>query len=143
MNYAKGLPQGSNGIEFQNSPPAYTAIVRYADDNASTSSVLTLSSVTTAIEVAAVGAAAVIRWIPVTETAAVTPFASVITAEGTANYDHVIPSGAVRRFVVPIERTPANAPVGSVLGPNVALGLYQRVAIKSTAVASVLTSEYN
>ena len=66
---------------------------------------------------------------------------SVISiAGGTANFDHAIPTGTVRRFVIPIE---ARATQGaSAVGINRGEGLYQRVAIKSIGIASVLTTEY-
>ncbi len=87
------------------------------------------------------GQAAVVRWVPTTETAAVSPFASVISIAGaTANFDNIVPVGQVRRFTVPIERY-VNS-MASVQGANRDLGLYQRVAIKSTGVGSVLTAEF-
>lgn len=137
MNYAKSLPRGKDGTEFQNSPPPFTAIVRSSSENATVSSVITVSSVTTALEIAAIGGSAVIKWIATTDTTA-----SVISAAATANFDHVIPSGTVRRFVIPQERTPSQDPVGSVQGLNLQLGLYQRYAIKTIGIASVLTTEY-
>lgn len=137
MNYAKSLARGTDSTEFQNSPPPYVAIVRTGSENSSASSVLTVSSITTALEIAAVGGPAVIKWIATTDTQA-----SVVSAAATANFDHVIPTGTFRRFVIPQERTPSNNPTGSVQGVNLEKGLYQRYAIKSIGVASVLTTEY-
>jgi hypothetical protein len=113
------------------------AIARYGAENATASSVITVSSITTAIEVAAVGGPAVMRWVSTSDTQA-----SVVSAVSGANFDHVIPTGQFRRFVIPVERMPQADTAGSVLGINVAQGLYARVAVKSIGVASVLTSEY-
>lgn len=138
MNYAKPLARGKDGTEFQGPPPPYVALVRNVSENAIASSVFTVSSVTTAIEVAAVGQAVLVKWITTSDTTA-----SVIgVAGGTANFDHVVASGTVRRFIIPVERTPSNDPVGSVQGVNLQLGLYQRVAIKSTGIGSILATEY-
>lgn len=137
MNYAKSLPHGKDGTEFQNIPPPLTAIARSAAENSSASSVLTVSSMTTAIEIAAVGAPAAMRWVATSDTQA-----SVVSAVASPNFDYIIPTGTVRRFVIPQERVPSNNPLGSVQGINLELGLYQRFAIKSIGIASVLTSEY-
>lgn len=137
QNYAKSLPQGKNGTEFQNSPPPFTAIVRNISENASASSVITVSSITTALEIAAIGGPAVIKWISTNDTTA-----SVVSAAGTANFDNIISSGTLRRFVIPIERTSSNDPVGSVQGINLQLGLYQRFAVKSIGIGSVIALEY-
>lgn len=115
-------------------PPAFVSQARYDNENATASSVMTLTDNTTVIEVTALGVSAVLKWIPTTDTTA-----SVISAAGTANYDHVIPAGNLRRFVIPIERA---LPAPSIQGINKAMGLYNRVAIKSTGIGSVLTSEF-
>lgn len=137
MNYAKGLPHGKDGTEFQNSPPPFTAITRYGSENGTASSVISVSSVTTAIEIAAVGSPVLMRWVATSDTQA-----SVTGAVAAPNFDHVIPTGTMRRFVIPQERTPSNDPAGSVQGVNLQMGLYQRVAVKTIGAASVLTSEY-
>jgi len=46
----------------------------------------------------------------------------------------------VRRFVIPIETRADQG--SSAVGINRGEGLYQRVAIKSIGIASVLTTEY-
>lgn len=141
-NYAKGQPLGDNDTPLYDCPPAVKAVAQYVYENGTASSVISVSHNTTAIEVAAGGAGAVLRWIPSTETAAVSPFASVIAIAGaTANYDHVIAANTVRRFVIPQESTP-NQGTSSMVGENRAYGLFQRVAIKSQGIGSVLTSEY-
>lgn len=137
MNYAKQLAHGRDGVEMQNSPPPFAAINRFGGENSSASSVITVSSITTAVEIAAVGGPAVMRWVTTADTQA-----SVVSAISGTNFDHVIPTGTLRRFVIPQERTPTNDPTASVQGVNLQMGLYQRVAVKSVGVASVLTTEY-
>ena len=134
-NYAPALPRGKDDESLHDFPAAKLALARYAPENSTASSVISVSHDTTALEIAAVGGAAVMKWIT---TGSTNP--SVISiAGGTANFDHVIPSGEVRKFVIPIESNPQT---GSVQGVNRELGLYQRVAIKSIGVASVLTAEF-
>lgn len=136
LQYAPKLPTDASGQAMQELPSAVKAKARYTNENATASSVISVSHDTTGIEVAAVGQAAAIRWVATTDTQA-----SVVTVAGaTSNYDHIIPAGTVRRFVIPIEAqgtTPA-----SVQGQNRLNGLYQRVAIKSAGVGSVLLTEY-
>ena len=113
------------------------AVNRYSSENASVSSVISLTSITSAIEIAAVGGPAVVRWIKTSDTQA-----SVVSAVSGANFDHVIPTGTFRRFVVPIEVNPTTNNATGSLGTNLANGLYQRVAYKSIGTASVLATEY-
>lgn len=146
QNYAAGTPVGGNHTPLFGSPAAYKAVEQYTYENAVASSVISLTDNTTAIEVTAVGVPAFVRFVPASETAAVSPFGSVISAAGaTANYDFVVPANTVRRLVVPIE-TSANTTVGatatSVVGQRVEYGLFARVAIKGSGVSSVLVAEY-
>lgn len=137
QNYARGVPMGNNQIEFQNCPPAVKAVARYVGENATASSVITLSANTTAIEIGTGGALAVMRWVSVGDTQA-----SVVAVAGTtSNYDHEIPANSFRRFVVPIE---VNNPqgYGSMVGANIENGLFRRVAVKTSGISSVLVSEY-
>ena len=135
MNYAPRLAQDKNGESMQEYPSPKLALQIYAPENSSASSVISVSHNTTALEIAAVGGAAVMKWITTGNT---NP--SVISIAGsTANFDHVIPTGTVRRFVIPIESNPQT---GSVQGINREIGLYQRVAIKSIGIASVLLAEF-
>lgn len=138
-NYSKPMARDRQGEPIQSAPAPFKAFATYGSENATASSVITANDNTTTIEVSAQGGTAFLRWVPSTETAAVTPFASVISAAGTANFDHVIPSGSMRRFIVPIELAMVQS---SVVGANVQNGLYKRYAIKSVGVASVLTNEY-
>lgn len=135
MSYPKPLPVDQNRTPLQEFPAPYLAKAVYASDNSTASSVISVSHDTTTLEVAAVGGAAVVKWIATSNT---NP--SVISAAGTANFDHVVPSGAIRRFVLPKESI--GVAMGSVVGINRREGLYQRVAVKSVGVASVLTTEF-
>lgn len=137
QNYSQGIPTGSNGNPHFLSPPNRVALEQYVSENGTASSVLTLTQDTNAIEVAAGGAGAVLRWV----TTADTEGSVVAIAGSTANYDHAVPANTFRRFVVPVESMPATG-YGSLMGSNRANGLYRRVAIKSQGVGSVLLSEY-
>lgn len=132
-NYAKNIPRDKGGAPMDGLPANYLSLARSDNENAVVSSVITLTDNTTAIEITAVGAPVVMRWVGAGDTQA-----SVISAAGTANFDHVISSGVLRRFVVPIESMPSS----SIVGANVQNGLYKRVAVKSITIASVLTSEF-
>ena len=102
LQYAARLPIDASGLPMQEFPAPLKAKVITASDNATVSSFIGLGHDTTSIEVAAVGVGAGIRWLKTTETAAA-PAGSVITAAGTANFDHFVPAGSVRKFVVPID----------------------------------------
>ena len=123
-------------------PAPYVGTARANRDNAVASSVISLNPNTTALEVGTFGGqGVVIRWVPTTETAAVSPFASVISSGLGANFDHFVPPSTYRRFVIPKEtggnsQNP-NSQAGSVHG------LYQRVAIinAGATASSVLTAE--
>lgn len=129
---------------MQEFPAPYLAKARYVNENGVASSVISVTPDTTSIEITANGGAAIMRWVPISETAAVAPFASVIGVAGaTANYDHVIPANTMRRFAIPIEGL-YMAP-SSMVGSNIENGLYRRFAIKSATLlglSSVLTSEF-
>lgn len=132
-NYAGGPPMGSNQVELQNSPAPYKALTQYYAPNGGTSSVITMTDNTTAIEIGAGGAAVLMRWVNVADTAA---------SVTSANYDHVIPASTVRRFVLPIEVQNNAQGSGSVVGQRVAYGLFTRVAYKNEGTGSVFTTEY-
>lgn len=141
INYASPLSHSRNGDELQDFGLPAKAIARYFTNNATASSVITLNDNTTTVDIYAAGQSVAIRWVPASETAAVSPFASVITAVGaTANFDYVIPQNYYRRFVVPVEGqgTP------SIVGLGVQAGLYRRLAVVSAGtVSSILVSEFN
>jgi len=132
------LPHDKGNNVMQEFPAATSVLAMYASENSSTSSVISVTHDTTTIEIAAVGGPAVMRW--VSSVVAFGAASSVISAAGTANFNHVIPTGTVRRFAIPIERQDTNPQ--SVQGVNRLNGLYNRVAIKSIGVASVLLTEY-
>lgn len=131
--YAVPLPNDKNGNPLQGIPSPKVANTRYGSENGTASSVMTMTDNTTVVEIAAIGGPAVMRWVAASDTQA-----SVISAVATANFDYVIPSATMRRFVVPIE----SVGVSSVVGINPQAGLYRRYAVKSIGVASVLSSEY-
>jgi len=142
-NYAPILPRDKGDAPLQAYPSPKKALAVYASENSSASSVVSLTHDTTAVEFAAVTVPAVIRWIPVGETASATGgtfvAASVLSDATGANFDHVVPIHTLRRFVVPIERSGSSP---SVQGVNQELGLYQRVAFKSIGIGSVLLTEF-
>ena len=132
------LPRDNGQEAMQEFPATASLLAVYASENASASSVISVTHDTTILEIAAVGGPAVMRF--VSSVAAFGAATSVISAAGTANFDHVIPTATVRRFALPIERFDTNPT--SVQGANRMNGLYNRVAIKSIGVASVLLTEY-
>lgn len=136
-NYARVQAVDTGGNPHFQCPPPFKAYATYAPDTSGVSSVITLNDNTSVVEVAAQGTAAVIRWIPTTETAAVSPFASVISSTIAANFDNVVPANSMRRFVVPREVMGTS----SLVGINITEGLYRRLAIKNTGIGSVLTIE--
>lgn len=144
VNPYRNLPHSQAGDSLQEFPAPYLSKARYTNENGVASSVISVSPDTTSLEITANGGAAIMRWIPIGETAAVGPFASVIGVTGaTANYDHVIPANTMRRFAIPIEGT-YQAP-SSMVGSNIENGLYRRVAIKSATLlglSSILVSEF-
>lgn len=132
------LPRDKGGETMQEFPSTASVLAVYASENASASSVITLTPDTTILEIATIGVSptgAVMRYVRTADTQG-----SVISAAGTANFKHVIGNNTVRRFAVPIEGT-YQAP-SSMVGANIQNGLYRRVAIKSLGVASVLFTEY-
>ena len=136
INPYPALPVDKNGNALQNYPAAKVALQRFTSENATVSSVISVTHNTTAIEVAAVGGAVAIKWIPTTDTEA-----SIITIAGaTSNYDHAVVTGEVRRFVIPIESQGTGNQ--SVVGVNRQNGLYRRIAYKSVGIASVMLTEY-
>lgn len=132
VNYARPLPVDRMGHVMVNVPPAASTFGSTHRENTSNSSVTSLSDNTSVVEVTAVGAGAAIRW-------ATNQATSVVTAQGTANFDNVIAAGATRLFVVP--RRVAAVP--SISGINSQEGLFSGIATKTIAGAgSVLLAEY-
>lgn len=135
-----GFGMANNQYPRTDAQPPIKAINITSSENATTSSVITLSDNTTSIEIAAQGAGAVMRWVFATDASG--PATSVISAAGTANFDHFIGSGTVRRFVIPIEVQNNAQGYSSMVGQRVANGLFARVAYKTFGVGSVLVTEY-
>lgn len=129
------IPLDANRTPMQNYPPPSSVVATYADENTAASSVISLTHDTVAIEIAAIGNNAVMRWVRTAETEA-----SVVSAVSGANFHHIIGTGTVRQFVVPQEANTGSP--ASAQGINRREGLYQRVAIKSIGTASVLLTEY-
>lgn len=137
-DYSMGKPMGNNGVPQYDNPPAVKALQRYVSENATASSVLTLTDNTTSIEIGTGGSPAVMRWVSASDTQA----SIVAIAGATANFDHEIAANTVRRFVVPIEVQNNSQGYSSMVGIRVANGLFARVAVKTQGIASVLVSEY-
>lgn len=138
-NYAKQLPRDKSGELMQEYYPPFKALAQNMRNNLTVSSVFTLNDSTSVVEIAANGSPVAMRWVPVTETAGTSPFASVITTIGTENFDHIIAKDTVKQFVVPIETQGTS----SVVGINKQAGLYNRIAVMSgAAVSSVMVSEF-
>jgi len=142
-NYVKGLPHAVDQEVLQEFPAPVRAVETTMKENAVVSSAMLINPTATNLEISALGGSgAVIRWVPITETAAVAPRASVVASGLGANFDHHIPAGTYRRFAVPKETQGqlqgAGMQVGSVHG------LYQRLAIinASAAPSSVLVVQY-
>ncbi len=134
QNVANSLARDKGNEPMQEFPAPVLAIQRITSENATASSVISLSDRTVQLEVTATTTAAALRWVASSDTQG-----SVIAIAGaTANYDHIIPANTMRRFVVPQER----AGIPSISGANVMNGLYSRVAYKSLGIGSVMTSEY-
>jgi hypothetical protein len=144
MNYSKSLPRDTGGAPLQEFPAPYKAVVTTHKPNCSSSSILYLNPNTTLIEVSAFGGQGVaVRWVPSVEGAAATPFGSVVGATSllgiSPNFDHIIPTGVVRRFVIPKET------MGQATGQAASIhGLYSKMAFinTGTTAASILATEF-
>lgn len=135
-NYARGVPVGNNQVPFNSLgiPPTVKAIDRVASANDSTSSLIGLTANTTSIEIVAGTIPAIMRWVPATEASG--------SVSGTS-FDHAIPSGGMRRFVVPIEVNNAQG-YSSMVGLNVENGLFKQIAVQGHGGGngSVLVTQY-
>ncbi len=131
--YATPRANDIYGNVIQGTAMVQTAITTTSSENAIASSVITVNDNTTDLEVSAVGAPAVIKWIGRGDT-----IGSVISVAGTANFDVVIPSGVVRHLVIPRETQGTS----SLVGANIANGLYNRIAWKTIGAGSILATQY-
>lgn len=130
------VPLDANRTPMHGFPPTSSVVAVYNSENAAVSSVISLTHDTVRVEIASIGAPAVMRWVRQADTEA-----SIVTAVSGANFHHVIPTATYRQFVVPQET--GTGAVASAQGVNRKEGLYQRIAIKTTAGnASVLLTEY-
>ena len=144
MNYSKSLPRDTGGAPMQQFPAPYKAVAVIHKANCSSSSVLYLNPDSTLIEIAAWGGQGVaIRWVPSVEGAGATPFMSVVAATSllgiTPNFDHIIPTDTVRRFVIP------KATMGQATGQAGSVnGLYVKMAFinTGTTASSILATEF-
>lgn len=131
--YAKPVAVDKNGNTLDSQPLPLKALVTVVSENGAVSSVITLNDNTTDIEIAAVSAPVAIRWIARGDTQG-----SVLTVAGTANYDAFLQSNQTKRFIVPIETIGTS----SVVGANIANGLYNRLAYKTVGIGSILSNQY-
>lgn len=131
--YAKPIPVDKLGNPLTENQVQVKANTTIVSENATVSSVVTLNDNTTDLEIASTGVPVFIKWISRTDTTA-----SVISAAGTANYDHVIPPNWIRKFTVPVEQLGTS----SLVGANIGNGLYNRVAWKTGGIGSILATQY-
>ena len=140
QNYAQMTPRDKGSYPRHDLVPAMTAKARTNKENAVTSSILNLTHDTTEIEVAAVNAHVALKWLDQATIDSSVAGTSVITAAGSGNWDHIVQTDTVRRFVPPISKFVQS---GSIQGINRELGIYPAVAYKTFAGnGSVLTAEY-
>ncbi len=135
-NYANPIPHDESNTPLQGFPAPVIALASTTIVT-NISSVVTFNDNATDIEVAALNAAAAIKWIGI-GAAQTSVIASTI---GANNFDHIIPSGTMRKFVIPRETQGIVGPVPA----NSIHGLYQRMAVvttTNTAVGSVLVTQY-
>lgn len=130
-----GLGVGDNGTVFSSdASPLGPAKKQYISENGTASSVVTVTDGTTVVEVGAVGAPVYIKWVARTDTTA-----SVVAVAGaTANFDDYVPANTTRVFPIPQEILGTS----SIVGANIANGLYNRVAWKSAGIGSVIGIEF-
>lgn len=141
-NYVNNLSRDKGGEALQEFPPPVESLASYQRENNVASSVISLTPNTVSLEVGAFGGqGVVIRWVSLTETAAAAGAKASVIASGLgANFDHWIPTGMFRKFVVPKETQGqmAGGQIGSVNG------LIQRIALINggATASSVLLTEY-
>lgn len=137
LQYASRLSIDSSAAPLQEFVVPHVAVSVIGSENATASSVITLTDATTTVEIGAFGTGAVAKWITVGDTGA-----SVVSAgAGGGNYDVIIPPNYFRRLVVPIEVIPTPSTMSGG-GGNSRNGLYKRLAFKTTGIGSILTVQY-
>lgn len=134
MNYAQQLPRTRNDMDIPGSPPGFPSLQSQAGVPI-VSSVLTFTDKSTFLELSVIsgqaGSGGIIgKW----GTASVT----------ATNFDFFVNSGVTRQMVIPVSVMGIGQPSASVVGANVANGLYTAVALKgaTTVSSSVFSSEY-
>ena len=130
VNYAKQIGKDRNDQPFIPSHVPTSTLGSVYRDNASASSVTSLTDNTSVVEVTAITTAAGIRW-------AVNQATSIITGAG-ANFDNIIPLNGTRTFIVP-RRQQA---VASISGINTQEGLFPAIATISIGNGSVMLAQY-
>lgn len=136
VNPYPNLPHDKGNNVMQNVTPTASIKAIRVLEQGTISSVYSLTPDTTFIEIAALIVPAAMRWVRSGDGQG-----SVITVVTGANFEHIIPTGTVRQFAVPIESMYL-AP-SSMVGANVQNGLYAKVAVKSLlAAGSVMLTEF-
>src|SRR3990167_1128228 len=101
-NYSPNLPRDLGGGLKQGYPPAMVAKAQKTSENAVLSSILLLGENTSELEMLAVGQTTAIKWLSQATIDSSVAGTSVLTAVATGNWDHILPAGEPRRFVVPV-----------------------------------------
>jgi hypothetical protein len=139
VNTSKQLPQDRNNAVMVNSTPAFQALQATVRENGAASSVTSLNTGTTAVLVTTVGGPAAIKW-------AGNQNASVFASVGGMSYDATLATNESRLFVVPRSVAAIANWSGiqspSMVGMNVAEGLFPGIATRLLGVGSVLLTEY-
>lgn len=143
--YINKIPSDRSSTPLQEFPAPVKALNVFLTENGVASSVANLHPNTTSLEVSTfAGQGAVLRWVPLTETAAVAPRGSVVASGLGANFDHHIPAGTIRRFAIPQET--GGVGMGGLAGAQIGsvYGLYQRVAIinAGATASSIIVAQY-
>lgn len=134
MNYAPKLATDKTGNPMQDYPVPVVAKFTTAGAPPSASSVISLGSNTTVIEVTALNASLALKW------GCLNNNPSVIGSGATANFDHIIPVNQTRKFVVPVNTSVGNS--ASVVGANAMNGLYSTFAVIATTSVLTAFTEY-
>lgn len=136
ISYAQAIARDEAGVPLQEFPAPVKATKTTVAVTA-ISSVFTFDNSSTSIEITAPNSPVAWRWLPVGS-----PLGSVVSSYATAaNFDHIIPSGQLRRFVIPRETQGIAGPALA----NSVHGLYQfgaAIPLNGTAAASILVSEF-
>lgn len=135
-NYAPRVFRDRDSWPIESAQFNGSVVAVRSSENATASSVITMTHDTVALEITAQGGPGFLKWIRTTDTGA-----SVVSAAGTANFDVAIPTNWTRTLVVPVEvqATVGSSNTASMVGINRREGLFQRYAYKGTA--SIMVNE--